>query len=98
MAFFGNILGGGKKESNVALFLDAPNIIRKEFNIDLNKIMEKARKRGKIRVAKAFLNQYASEKLIEALANQGFEPVVSISEDIDLDMAVEAMRLCMKRK
>jgi uncharacterized protein (TIGR00288 family) len=91
MALFGNILGSRKKEDHVAIFLDSPNIIRKEFSVDLKKIMEMARKRGNVRVAKAFLNQYASEKLIEALANQGFEPVVSISADIDLDMAVEAM-------
>jgi len=91
MALFDYLLRSKEKKDHVAIFLDSPNIIRKEFSVDLNRIMELARKRGKIRVAKAFLNQYASEKLIEALANQGFEPVVSISADIDLDMAVEAM-------
>ncbi len=46
-----------------------------------------------------FLNQFASEKLIEAVASQGFEPVISLGgeqkeegrSDIDVSMAVNAM-------
>ncbi len=91
MLFFDGLLGKKKGKKEVALFIDAPNMIRKEFNIDLNKLRLKAQERGNLKIAKAFLNQYASGKLIEAVANQGFEPVVSISEDVDLDMAVEAM-------
>ena len=91
MLFFDKLLRKRQSEPRVAIFVDAPNIIRKEFNVDLDKLRLRARKRGKLQVAKTFLNQYASDKLIEAIANQGFEPVVSISEDVDLDMAVAAM-------
>jgi len=36
------------------------------------------------------LNQYASEKLVEAVENQGFEPVICTS-DVDVRMAVEGV-------
>lgn len=80
-----------KRPKNVGLLIDGPNIIRKEFSIDLADVRKRAEKYGNLKTAKVFLNQYAKEKLIEAVANQGFEPVMSISEDVDVDMAVEAM-------
>lgn len=78
-------------KKNVAVFIDGPNLIRKEFNIDLGDIMKKARKLGRVIIAKVFLNQFASEKLIEAITNQGFEPVVVMAgegEDSDVDVAL----------
>ena len=81
----------GKK--SVGLLVDGPNMIRKEFNIDLGEVRMKAKKYGNLKIGKVFLNQYAKEKLIEAIASQGFEPVMSVSEDVDLDMAVEAMEI-----
>ena len=47
---------------------------------------------GDMRVGKVLLNQYASDKLIEAIVNQGFTPVV-VAGDTDVYMAVEAMEL-----
>ncbi len=47
---------------------------------------------GDIKVAKVFLNQYAGEKLVEAIENQGFEPIIT-SGDVDVRMAVEAMEM-----
>jgi uncharacterized protein (TIGR00288 family) len=45
-----------------------------------------------MRVSKVLLNQYASDKLIEAIVNQGFTPIV-VAGDTDVYMAVEAMEL-----
>ncbi|MFH1786987.1 MAG: TIGR00288 family NYN domain-containing protein [archaeon] len=81
------------RPKNVGLLIDGPNIVRKEFSVDFDEIRKKAQKYGDLKIAKAFLNQYAKEKLIEAIANQGFEPVMSISEDVDVDVAVEAVEL-----
>lgn len=89
-----------QKKKDLALFVDGPNIIRKEFNIDLDKLREKVEKYGRIAVAKVFLNQFASEKLIEAVANQGFEPVIALGgemkesedkSDVDVSMAASIM-------
>ena len=49
-------------------------------------------------MAKVFLNQFASEKLIEAVASQGFEPVIEVGgekneqkSDVDATMGASVM-------
>ncbi|MDD5148573.1 MAG: TIGR00288 family NYN domain-containing protein [Candidatus ainarchaeum sp.] len=78
-----------KKEKNLAVFIDGPNILRKDLSIDLGDIKKAIKPYGKLRIAKVFLNQFASNKLVEAVANQGFEAVMTVG-DIDVAMAVEA--------
>lgn len=88
-----------EKDNRVGLFVDGPNILRKQFEVDLDELREKVSKYGRITNAKVFLNQFASEKLIEAVASQGFEPVISLGgeqeeggrSDIDVSMAVNAV-------
>jgi uncharacterized protein (TIGR00288 family) len=80
----------GKKPKSIACFVDGPNMLRKELGIDLDKIRKVLSKHGNVKVAKVFLDQYASDKLIEAVTNQGFE-VVIIPSDVDVAMAVDAM-------
>ncbi|RLG19676.1 TIGR00288 family NYN domain-containing protein [Candidatus Micrarchaeota archaeon] len=82
-----------KKEQkrNIALLVDGPNVIRKEINIDLAGVKRKLMKYGKLKVSKIYLDQYASDRLIEAMTNQGFEPVITTG-DVDVTMAVEAMQ------
>jgi len=79
-----------KAEKNIALLIDGPNVIRKDVRLDLVSVKKTIEKYGKIKVAKIFLDQYASDKLIEAMTNQGFEPVITTG-DVDVTMAVEAM-------
>lgn len=76
-------------ERNIALFIDGPNVIRRDVRLDLIAVRKMVEKHGKIKVAKVFLDQYASDKLIEAMTNQGYEPVISTG-DVDVTMAVEA--------
>ena len=78
-----------KKGKNLAVFVDGPNILRKELNIDLREIKSIVSQHGKVKIAKVFLNQYASNKLIEAVANEGFESVITVG-DVDVAMAVDA--------
>ncbi|MFH1442982.1 MAG: TIGR00288 family NYN domain-containing protein [Candidatus Micrarchaeota archaeon] len=77
------------KEKNIAALVDGPNMIRKELGIDLDKVKKKLQKYGKIKVAKVFLDQFASDKLIEAVTNQGYD-VVIIPSDVDVALALEA--------
>ncbi len=88
------LLSSKKAENRkkIGVLVDGPNMLRKEFNINLSEIREILSEYGDIKVAKVFLNQYASEKLVEAIENQGFEPIVT-SGDVDVRMAVEAMEL-----
>jgi uncharacterized protein (TIGR00288 family) len=79
-----------KDKPDIALLVDGPNILRKQFNIDLVEVRKEVNKHGNIRVAKIYLDQYASDKLIEAMVNQGFETETTTG-DVDVTMAIEAM-------
>lgn len=84
------------EKPKLAFFVDGPNMIRKEFNIDLKDLKRRVEKYGRIIVGKVFLNQFASEKLIEAVANEGFETVIALGDpeqktDVDVSIAVHAM-------
>ncbi|MFB6245587.1 MAG: TIGR00288 family NYN domain-containing protein [Candidatus Nanohaloarchaea archaeon] len=88
---------GLEKDPNVAVYVDGPNVIRKEFDLDLDSLREEVESIGNIKVGKVFLNQYASDKLIEAIASQGFEAALGLGgekdkeSDVDVYMAVNAM-------
>jgi uncharacterized protein (TIGR00288 family) len=86
------IFGGkqAKGKPDIALLVDGPNILRKAFNIDLVEIKKEINKYGNIRIARIYLDQYASDKLIEAMINQGFETITTTG-DVDVTMAIEAM-------
>ncbi|HIH70664.1 MAG TPA: TIGR00288 family NYN domain-containing protein [Methanothermobacter thermautotrophicus] len=81
---------GGEK--NIGLLVDGPNMLRKEFSLNLDLVRKILSEYGNMRVGKVLLNQYASDKLIEAIVNQGFTPIV-VTGDTDVYMAVEAMEL-----
>ena len=84
-------------EPNIAVYVDGPNVIRKEFDLDLDLLRERISDLGNLKVGKVFLNQYASEKLIEAIVSQGFEAALGLGgekdkeSDVDVYMAVNAM-------
>ncbi|MEM1578913.1 MAG: TIGR00288 family NYN domain-containing protein [Archaeoglobaceae archaeon] len=80
------------QRKKIGVLVDGPNMLRKEFNTNLKEIREMLAEYGDIKIAKVFLNQYATDKLVEAIENQGFEPIVT-SGDVDVRMAVEAMEL-----
>ncbi|MCD1294525.1 TIGR00288 family protein [Methanocella sp. CWC-04] len=82
----------GKDRKRIALLVDGPNMLRKEFQIDLEVVRDIMKRYGDIKVGKVFLNQYASDKLVEAIENQGFEPIIG-SGDVDVRLAVDAMEL-----
>ena len=82
------------KQKNIALLVDGPNILRKSFHLDIREIKKEVRKYGDIREAKVYLDQYASDKLIEAMINQGFDVEITTG-DVDVTMAIEAMEFAL---
>ena len=86
-----------KTSKNIALFVDGPNMLRKEFDTDLDNIRKKLEEHGRVAQCIVFLNQYAPDKLIEAVTNQGFQPVIGMGgtkndqTDVDVYMSVEAI-------
>ena len=87
--FLDNLFKKKDSEKNIAVFVDGPNILRKELNVDLDEIKKSLEKFGKVKIGKVFLNQYASDKLVEAVVNQGFESIITVG-DVDVYMAVDA--------
>src|SRR5690606_26614881 len=83
---------GESGSKNIGLLVDGPNMLRKEFSLNLDLVRKIISEYGNMRVGKVLLNQYASDKLIEAIVNQGFTPIV-VAGDTDVYMAVEAMEL-----
>ena len=87
-----------KGEKSVALYVDGPNLLRKELNTDLETLRNTVKKYGRLVVAKVFLNQFTPQKMIEAVANQGWEPVVVMAgaareekSDVDAMMGASIM-------
>ena len=83
-----------KREKDVALLVDGPNILRR-FNghqVKLEDIEEAAAHLGKIVFAKVYLDTNAPSKLVQAVTNSGFEPVMS-PHDLHITMAVDAYNL-----
>src|SRR3990167_4761019 len=88
MSFLDSLFKGNR--NNIAILVDGPNIIRKAFNIDLAEVKREVAKYGSIRIAKIYLNQYANDKLIEAMINQGFDTEITTG-DVDVTMPSIAM-------
>ncbi len=90
-------------ESKVALFVDGPNMLRKEFMIDLRELRRRVQKYGRLMIAKVFINQFAPEKLIEAIINEGYECVVILAQkeedatDVDVSLAVAAIETVLTK-
>ncbi len=87
-----------KEEQRVALFVDGPNMLRKEFSVDLRELKKRCQKYGRLMITKVFVNQFAPEKLIEAIINEGFECNMVLAErtaeegnDVDVSLAVATM-------
>lgn len=88
-------------EGRVAVFVDGPNMLRKEFMIDLRELIRRLQKYGRIVLAKVFINQFAPEKLIEAIINEGFECEMILAEeedgDVDVALAVSAVEAALTK-
>ena len=78
--------------ATVALLVDGPNVFREEFDVDLDDLRDLARDRGRLAVARCYLDTNASTGLIQAAEARGFEVVVT-SGDVDVRLAVDATDL-----
>jgi uncharacterized protein (TIGR00288 family) len=79
-------------EPRVALLVDGPNVLREEFDVDLNDVRAAARAVGRPAVSRLYLDEHATPGLIQAAEARGFEVVVT-SGDVDVRLAVDATRV-----
>ncbi|MCU4741998.1 NYN domain-containing protein [Halobacteria archaeon AArc-m2/3/4] len=76
----------------VGLFVDGPNVLRDEFDVDLDDLREVATDLGQLGIIRLYLNEHATPGLIQAAEARGFEVVVT-SGDVDVKLAVDATAL-----
>ena len=82
LGFLDGFFGDGNR---VALLVDGPNLLRDEFDVNL----EDVRSVAEPDVARVYLNHRAPSALVEAVETNGMEPVVT-SGDVDVRLAVDA--------
>jgi len=81
--------GGRGREPRVALFVDGPNVLRDEFDVDLDDVRAAVEERGRPTLARLYLDEHATPGLIQAGEARGFEVVVT-SGDVDVKLATDA--------
>jgi uncharacterized protein (TIGR00288 family) len=86
-----SLLGG---ETTVALFVDGPNVLREEFDVDLDDVRGAAADLGQLAVARLYLDEHATPGLIQAAEARGFEVTVT-SGDVDVKLAVDASEFAL---
>jgi uncharacterized protein (TIGR00288 family) len=95
MALFDRLSADGQTESpRVALFVDGPNVLREEFDVDLDDVREAAREAGHPIAQRLYVDEHATPGLIQAAEARGFEVVVT-SGDVDVKLAVDVTHVAV---
>jgi uncharacterized protein (TIGR00288 family) len=91
-----SLLGGDRDEGDrtVALFVDGPNVLRDEFDVDLDDVRAAGVRLGQLVVSRLYLDEHATPGLIQAAEARGFEVVVT-SGDVDVKLAIDATELAL---
>ena len=82
-------------DPRVALFVDGPNVLREEFDVDLDDVREAAAAFGRPAATRLYLDEHATPGLIQAAEARGFEVVVT-SGDVDVRLAVDLTRFAVE--
>ncbi|MFW6003577.1 MAG: NYN domain-containing protein [Halanaeroarchaeum sp.] len=76
----------------VALFVDGPNVLRDEFDVDLDDVRDAADDVGRLVATRLYLDAHAPSGLIQAAEARGYEVTIT-SGDVDVKLAVDATEL-----
>jgi uncharacterized protein (TIGR00288 family) len=87
MGLLGDLLG--ERTTRVGLFVDGPNVLRSEFDVDLDDLRALAKEDGMLAITRLYLDEHATPELIQAAEARGFD-VVTTSGDVDVRLAVDA--------
>jgi uncharacterized protein (TIGR00288 family) len=84
-------------KTRVGLFVDGPNMLRDEFDVDLDDLRSTVRAVGHPAITRLYLDEHATPGLIQAAEARGFEVVVT-SGDVDVKLAVDATAAAVDRR
>ncbi len=73
----------------VGLFVDGPNVLRDEFDVDLDDVRDEALEYGRVGITRLYLDEHATPGLIQAAEARGYEVIIT-SGDVDVKLAVDA--------
>jgi uncharacterized protein (TIGR00288 family) len=90
-----DLLGGESTRSGVALLVDGPNVLREEFDTDLDQVREVAAGWGPLAVTRLYVDEHATPELMQAAEARGYEVRVT-SGDVDVKLAVDATELVLE--
>ncbi|WP_135820952.1 NYN domain-containing protein [Halostella litorea] len=79
----------GDGGTRVGLFVDGPNVLRDEFDVDLDDVRDAANEFGDLAITRLYVDEHATPGLIQAAEARGYEVVVT-SGDVDVKLAVDA--------
>lgn len=86
-----------RREKKISILVDGPNLLRRIGNrqIKIEDIDDVAEKLGSIVDRYVYLNRHASDKLVEAMVNSGYNPLI-ISGDIYVSLAMKALEIIQR--
>ena len=76
----------------VGLLVDGPNVLREEFDVDLDDVRAVGLEEGALVATRLYLDEHATPGLIQAAEARGFEVVIT-SGDVDVKLAIDATEL-----
>ncbi len=82
-------------DRTVALFVDGPNVLREEFDVDLDDVREAAESVGRLVATRLYLDEHATPGLIQAAEARGYEVVIT-SGDVDVKLAVDLTKFVIE--
>ncbi len=81
-----------ERTHRVGLFVDGPNVLREEFDVDLDDVRAAGERFGTLAITRLYLDEHATPGLIQAGEARGFEVVIT-SGDVDVRLAIDATEL-----
>jgi uncharacterized protein (TIGR00288 family) len=87
----------GDRREGVALFVDGPNVLREEFDVDLDDVRAAAAASGRVVAARLYLNEDAPPALVRAADAHGVE-VITTSGDVDVKLAVDMAEFILRNR
>lgn len=83
---------GASRPRRVGLLVDGPNVLRDEFDVDLDDVRAVGNGAGTLVATRLYLDEHATPGLIQAAEARGYEVIIT-SGDVDVKLAIDATEL-----